>query len=224
MRKKILFAVSLAVFAAGPAFAAPTEKKKDLGTFGAWRSFAYEEGGQTVCYMVTTKVGKTTPKAKGRTSYLMITHRPVEGSTDIFSYGAGKELDSQHGAELRIGKELFDLFSVKENAWARDPMTDHKIAVAIRSTSSAQVSSIPAQSYAKALVDKFTLTGAPSAYQAIGKACGLPGMEAKKPAVKKATGEMAKKPSDKKTAAKKAGGAKSSAANKKPPLKTKSTR
>ncbi|MFA5041826.1 MAG: invasion associated locus B family protein, partial [Bdellovibrionales bacterium] len=180
----VLIAVLTAVGAA-PVCAAEGGKKKDLGKFGVWRAFVYEEGGQTVCYMATTRAGKTTPKNKGRVPYLMITHRPVEGSTDVFSYGAGISLDSKHNAQLKMGKDSFELFSVKENAWARDSITDHKIAAAVRKSSEAKVVSIPAQGRATTIGDKFPLTGAAMAYRAISKACGVPDYDVKKPEIKK---------------------------------------
>ncbi len=202
MRSLVAYALLIAVTAAGSATAA--EPKKSLGKFGLWRTFAYEEGGQTVCYMVTTKMVKPTAKAKERTPYLMITHRPVEGSTDVFSYGAGVDLDSKHGAEIGIGKESYELFSVKKNAWAREPMTDHKIAKAIRTSATAVLTGIPAQRRARTVRDRFSLKGAAEAYRAIGKACGVPDYE-RQAEVKKKKAEkpVAKKPATKKPVAKK---------------------
>ncbi len=193
--------VVLALFGACPSADAATGKEKDLGAHGAWHAYAYDEGGQTVCYMVTTKTIKASPSksAKQRNSpYLMITHRPVEASTDVFSYGAGTALDAKHGARISVDQKSFDLFSVRDNAWARDARTDHKIAEAIRKAKFAQVAGIVAEGRMQTLNDKFDLTGASAAYKAIGKACGLPDPEAKNPE-KRATSLL--KP-DKKTLAK----------------------
>jgi hypothetical protein len=178
--------VFLAAFSVASSEAAEARKEKNLGTFGVWHAMADGEGSQTVCYMVTAKTTKPAGKSPGRKSYLMITHRPVEASSDVFSYGAGIPLDTKHGVTLRLGKKSFDLFTVKETAWARDPITDHKIAVVLRNSTSAQLSSIPAQGRATTLTDKFALTGALPAYRAINKACGLPDVVAIKPAAKKA--------------------------------------
>ncbi|MDD3370975.1 MAG: hypothetical protein PHE27_04010 [Alphaproteobacteria bacterium] len=190
-----------------PSWAAPAKshKERNLGTFGAWRAYAYEEGGQTVCYMTSMKVIKT-KKKKPRVKYLMVTHRPVEGSTDVFSYGAGIDLDSSHSVTVRIGQDVFDLFSARDTAWARDTITDHKITAAIRNGSTAKVIAIPVQSRVSTISDEFSLGGSSGAYRAINKACGLPDLQAvkktiKKPVAKK-TSKSKAKASVKKTASK----------------------
>ncbi len=175
----------LTLMAVMPAGAASAGKEKDLGSFGAWRTYTYDEGGQTVCYMVTAKTLKSTALKKRAGPYLMVTHRPVEASTDVVSYGSGVLLDSKHGVNVRVGKASFDLFSVRDTAWARDALTDHKLVAALRDATSAQVLSIPALHSVTGINDQFDLTGALSAYRAINKACGLPDVEPKKSVIKK---------------------------------------
>jgi hypothetical protein len=154
-------------------------KEKPLGVFGVWNAFTYEQGGQTVCYMVTTKTVKSAGPAKREGPYLMITHRPIEGSIDVFSYGAGTLLDPKRDVSLRAGKSAFDLFAARDVAWARDAQTDHKLAAAIKNAATAETKAIPAKR-GKAIDDVFDLKGAAAAYNAIGKACGLPGESPKK--------------------------------------------
>jgi hypothetical protein len=183
-RYGILSAIFVIIIACpAPAFGA--SKETDLGSFGVWHSYAYDEGGQTVCYMLTSKNTKASGKNKDRISYLMITHRPVEASTDVFSYGAGEQLDSKHGVTLKIGKNAFDLFSVRDTAWARDARIDHKLAAAIRTSETAQTSGYSSQKRVAPIKDQFSLTGALPAYRAINKACGLPDVEGKKAVAKK---------------------------------------
>ncbi|MDR3425455.1 MAG: invasion associated locus B family protein [Alphaproteobacteria bacterium] len=196
----------VALTAASPAFAAP--KEKDLGAFDAWRAYTYKEGGQTVCYMVTTKTLKSTGPKKRGAPYLMITHRPVEASTDVVSYGAGTMLDEKHGVHLRVGKDSFDLFSVRDTAWARDALTDHKLAAALRAASTVQISGVPAQAGSNAVSDAFDLKGALPAYRAINKACGLPDIESARPVARRKIVKkqrvkppVAKKPTTAKSAA-----------------------
>ncbi|MDD3030070.1 MAG: hypothetical protein PHS57_07310 [Alphaproteobacteria bacterium] len=156
-----------------PGHAAPVHKERKLGTFGAWRAYAYEEGGQTVCYMVTTQKKRVQGQKTYRTAYLMLTHRPIEASLDVFSYGAGALLDAKHSSRVRIGSKSFDLFSVRDKAWARDAQTDHQIAKSLVSSSKMLVTSVPSGKGAATIKDQFSLTGARAAYRVIGKACGL---------------------------------------------------
>jgi hypothetical protein len=182
----MVLAAFLTALLAAPAYAAvSSSKERTLGTFGAWHSYVYKEGGQTVCYMVTTKLTKSTAPKKRATPYLMITHRPVEASTDVVSYGAGMRINERRGVKLHIGNTVFDLFSVRDTAWARDTRTDHKIAAAIRNAPMAQLSGFPDKKGAKGITDQFDLSGAAAAYHAIGKACGLPDETPKKPPLSK---------------------------------------
>ncbi len=175
----ILFVLLVASF---PAMA----KEKSLGVFGAWNTFTSQQNGQTVCYMVTIKTIKSLGPQKREGPYLMIAHRPTEGSVDVFSYGAGTLLDAKRDVHLSVGKAAFDLFSARDIAWARDAQTDHKIAAAIKGAATAQVKAFPTK-HGKAISDTFDLRGAGTAYHTISKACGLPEDTPKKPVKKPVT-------------------------------------
>ena len=163
-----LIAVAAAAFSM-PVFA----KEKDLGHFGTWHAYSANEGGQTVCYMTTTKM--RLPIAHKRAQpYLMITHRPIEASTDVVSYGAGAILEKRRSPKMLVGQTSFELFSVRDIAWARDALTDHRITQAILRVRSAQISAfLTYKTGEKPINDTFDVMGAADAYRAIGKACGL---------------------------------------------------
>ncbi len=170
-------------------------KDKDLGSFGTWHAYAYEEGGQLVCYMMTSKSIKTPKSPKKRTAYLMITHRPIEASIDVFSYSAGLPLDPNRKINVKIGVKTFELFSARDTAWARDTLTDHKIGEALRLSSEAQTMGFSTKR--TRVSDRFSLSGSMAAYRAINKACGLPVAEpppkaSKKPTIKKKDGQKPK--------------------------------
>lgn len=181
-----LLVAAVAVLGVGHALA----REKTLGTFGAWQTFMQTEGGQQVCYMVATAnnppvispvkapVKGRHVKAKRGQPYIMITHRPIEASLDVFSYGAGAMLDTRRGATLRLGKNSFDLFAVRDTAWARDALTDHKIARALRILSLKPKAILGVHAYPehkgdRLFADTFSLNGTDAAYHAIGKACGV---------------------------------------------------
>jgi hypothetical protein len=181
--------IALTLFALFTLAAPAVAKEKALGSFGVWNAYANNEGGQMVCYMVTTSAVKSGGPAKRASPYLMITHRPTEASRDVISYGAGANLNAKRGVRLHIGKDIFDLFSVRDTAWARDALTDHKIAAAMRKTAMVAMTAFPDKKRQKPIKDTFTLTGSDAAYRAIGKACGYP-----EPAPKKSAPVKAKKP------------------------------
>ncbi|MDR3450896.1 MAG: hypothetical protein P4M15_14350 [Alphaproteobacteria bacterium] len=169
-------------------------RDKALGTFGAWRTWRSNDGGQEVCYMTATRVLKSTGPQRGQ-RYLMITHRPVEASTDVFSYGAGDMLEGRHGARLTAGKKTFELFSVRDIAWARDSMTDHAIAAALRKDATARLTGyVTVKKHLRPVSDTFDLTGANAAYAAIGRACGLSAFMPKKTPPKIAAKPVKKAP------------------------------
>jgi hypothetical protein len=185
-----------------------------LGTFGGWNAMTYKQSGQPICYMVTTKT--LVSEGPKRSAYLMITHRPQEGSTDVFSYGAGAALDTKKGAHAVIGKASFDLFAVRDIAWARDAQTDHHIATALRGDSQAMLMGWTKSPKGKLMPvsDQFDLKGASDAYRAIGKACGLPAGNSPRPPAKAKAGKS--KPGKIKTS--KAGTGSQTAGKNKTPL------
>ncbi|HEU0118233.1 MAG TPA: hypothetical protein VFR09_06320 [Alphaproteobacteria bacterium] len=182
---RFIIAAILITGLTGPALAATASAQKPLGTFGAWQTYSYNEGGQPVCYMVKAAKIPAPKNKKFRRgpAFLMITHRPSENSTDVVSYTAGYNLKPSSDVKVTIGRASFDLFSQKDAAWSRDAHTDHLLATAIRSNTNMKIVGIPAQNVS-AITDTLDIKGAAQAYQAIGKACGLEQETPAKPALK----------------------------------------
>jgi hypothetical protein len=173
-------------FAATPAPAKPSVTKqpaaKSLGTFGNWKAFTFSQSGQPVCYM-TLALHPPAGHMKRGPSYLMITHRPGEGSKDVVSFTSGYNFKPTSDAAVVVGKKSFDLFTETDTAWARDPATDHAVTTAIAAGTTLKFTGMPAQKGAKPIADTVNLKGAMLAYQAISKACGIPIEAPPKPAV-----------------------------------------
>ena len=168
-----LAAILALLMCAAPALAATASADKTLGTFGQWQASSSTTNNQPVCYMTLTKAFPKIGKTKRGTAYLMITHRPSEGSSDVVSYTSGYVFKAIDDVTLKIGKDDFSLFTQKDTAWARDTRTDHAIAAAIKANKVMTITGSPAAKGAKPVTDKIDLTGADKAYAAIGKACGL---------------------------------------------------
>jgi hypothetical protein len=104
---------------------------------------------------------------------LMITERPGDNSRDVVSYDTGYVFKPGSDLKIAIGRSGFSLFTEKDTAWSRDAMTDHALTAAILKNPSLTAMGTPAARGAGATTDTLALKGAPEAYRAITKACGI---------------------------------------------------
>ncbi|MFA5593640.1 MAG: invasion associated locus B family protein [Micavibrio sp.] len=175
MTKKTLvsaFAVFSFIFAAGilalPARAAAAEQQ-EIGRFGQWIAYVFEENGGKVCYMASKP-----QKAEGRYSrrgdiVAMITHRPSEGTKDVFSYMAGYGYRKGSDVNLSVDGKKFTLFTQNDMAWAADAAADSALATAIRQGNRMVVKGV--SSRGTETTDTYSLAGSTKAYEAISEAC-----------------------------------------------------
>ncbi len=168
---RFLFLSALLIFTAIPTLSAHASDPKAIGTFGKWSAYTFVEDGKKVCYMAA-KPTKEEGKYKKRDDvYALITHRPEEGSKNVFSYITGYTYKPTSDAIATIGKSSFALFTQNNTAWAPDAQTDNKLAKAIQSGSKMIVTGT--SSRGTKTTDTFSLSGTGAAYKAISKACGL---------------------------------------------------
>lgn len=154
-----------------PMSAAHAAETRLLGEFGAWQSWEMEEEGGKVCYMLAAPTkDQGAYKARGKI-YAVITHRPAEGTKNVFSYNAGYDYQPKSEALLKIGEKKFGLFTQGETAWAPDANTDNMIAESLRKGSSLVVTGT--SSRGTATTDTFSLKGSGAAHDAINRACGV---------------------------------------------------
>ncbi len=155
-------------FAAAPAQAAdPTE----LGTFGKWSAFVFTEDGNKVCYMASEPdKDEGDYKARGKI-YALVTHRPAEGTKNVFSYITGYPYKAGSDATVKIDSTTYTLFTQDETAWAPDASTDNKITDSIRKGSKMVVKGTSKRG--TLTTDTFSLSGSGAAHDAISKECGI---------------------------------------------------
>ena len=161
--------VCLAVLTTGSL--ARAEEPRLTGTHDDWSTYVFIENGNKVCYMASQP-----KKAEGKYSkrgdvYALITHRPAEGSKNVFSYIAGYSYKAGSDVELTIDGQGFDLFTQDDTAWTPDAGTDNKLTQAIQSGSSMVVKGT--SSRGTVTKDSFSLKGSGSAYAEISKECGF---------------------------------------------------
>lgn len=154
--------------AAGAAFADDT---KEIGAFGDWTAYSFTENGSKVCYMASKPAKAEGKYARRGDVFALVTHRPDEGTKNVFSYITGYPYKSGSDAGVRVDGRDFSLFTQDETAWAPDAATDNKIIEAIRKGSSMIVKGVSTRGTETA--DTFSLKGSGAAHDAISRECGI---------------------------------------------------
>ena len=163
-----LVAVLVSALAAQPSRAQGIER---LGDYGDWSSFQFSEDGNLACYM-SSEPKKAVGKYKKRGDvFAIVTHRPAEKRFGEVSIIAGYNYQKDSWAEVKIGKQTFQLFTQDDGAWALDAATDKKLVQAMRRGNRMVVKGT--SSRGTPTTDTYSLKGFTKAYRAIGKACGL---------------------------------------------------
>lgn len=169
MNKQLCIVLSLLVLLL-PAAARAGEPRL-VGTYDAWSAYVFDENGNKVCYMAAKPDQQKGNYSKRGEAFALITHRPAEGSENVFSYITGYSYKAGSDATVDIDGEVFTLFTQDETAWAPDAATDEKIADAIRKGSKMVVKGM--SSRGTATTDSFSLKGSGSAHERISKECDI---------------------------------------------------
>lgn len=170
IKRPILFAAALLVCFSP--VAARASDPVNIGTFGKWEAweFVEPEGGK-VCYMMA-KPDKDEGDYKKRGDIVaLITHRPAEGTKNVFSYMSGYSYKKGADVNLSIDGKKFTLFTQNDMAWAADAGADRDIADAVQKGSTMVVKGESGKG--TKTKDTFSLKGSTKAYETITKACGL---------------------------------------------------
>jgi len=160
------FAFALSFALAAPALAQGTER---LGDFQDWSAFRFEESGQPVCYMASQPTKAEGNYSKRGDIYVIITHRPGDGTYDEVSVVAGYSYQKDSTVEMKIGDVKKTLFTQDDAAWAADKETDRELVDAMIRGHSMVVKGT--SSRGTATTDSYSLLGFTKAHQAIDKAC-----------------------------------------------------
>lgn len=150
---------------------AQADEPRLIGTHGDWSAYVFMEDGNKVCYMASQP-----QKAEGNYTrrgeiFALVTHRPAEGTKNVFSYITGYSYKTGSDASVNIGSSKFTLFTQDDTAWAPDATTDNKIASSIRKGSKMVIKGT--SSRGTLTTDTFSLKGSGAAHEAISRECGI---------------------------------------------------
>lgn len=151
--------------------AAQAGEPRLMGTYDDWSAYMFKEEGQKVCYMASKPQKDEGNYTKRGEIFSLLTHRPTEGTRDVFSYITGYTYKDDSGVSVTIDGETFDLFTKGDTAWTPDAETDKKLARAIQKGSKMVV--VGTSSRGTKTTDTFSLKGSGAAYEKISAECGI---------------------------------------------------
>lgn len=150
-------------------FSAQAGEPRLIGTYGDWSAYVFDENGSKVCYMASQPVKAEGDYTKRGEIFALVTHRPAEGTRNVFSYITGYTYKSGSDVVLTADGKRFVLFTQEDTAWAPDAEMDSSIAKAIKAGSKMVVKGT--SSRGTETTDTFSLKGSSSAHDAISKEC-----------------------------------------------------
>ncbi len=167
-----IFSVFAGLFFVGASSQANAGEPRLLGTYGDWSAYIFVEDGKKVCYMASKPRKHEGKYSRRGEIFALVTHRPAEGTKNVFSYITGYDYKAGSEATIDIGKNRFVLFTQDDTAWAPDAQGDGKIAKAIRDGSTMIVRGV--SSRGTKTKDSFGLKGSTAAYNKITSECKKP--------------------------------------------------
>lgn len=170
IRGRVFVALAMVFLLASPAQAKAADPKL-LGEYSNWKAYVFMEGDNKVCYMASQPTKAEGNYTRRGDIFALVTHRPAEGTKNVFSYITGYPYKAGSDASVKVGNSSFTLFTQDETAWAPDASTDNKIASAIRKGSKLVVKGTSARG--TATTDTFSLKGSSAAHDAISRECGI---------------------------------------------------
>ena len=170
MKRAIILAALAMIWFWAPVHQAQAAEPRSLGKFSNWEAYVFMEGDNKVCYMASQPVKSEGNYTRRGDIFALITHRPAEGTKNVFSYITGYAYKPGSDATIKVDSNSYTLFTQDETAWAPDASTDNKISDAIRRGSKMVVKGT--SSRGTATTDTFSLKGSSAAHSAIDKACG----------------------------------------------------
>ncbi len=142
-----------------------------IGTFDNWSAYSFTEGGNKVCYMASKPINSEGDYSRRDDVYALVTHRPAEGSRNVFSFITGYPYKASSEAEVIIGGNRHMLFTQDDTAWAPDAAGDDRLISGIKKGVNMIVKGTSQRG--TLTTDTFSLRGSSKAYEAISKECGL---------------------------------------------------
>lgn len=172
LRQFMQIAAAAIVLTTTTASLAQEQRPDYLGTNRDWHAFQFTEGGNPVCFMASQPTREEGDYSQRGDVFVLITHRPAEGSRDVVSFYAGYPFQEDGSVSVTVdGANSFTLFTEGETAWSPDTQTDSAIIAAMRAGSEMVVQGRSTRG--TLTTDTYSLFGFTATLDEINTACGL---------------------------------------------------
>ena len=166
---KFLFLLFVSIAIIAPQGSSLAEQP--LGQFDSWEAFTENAGKNRICYMATEATkARGNYKKRGKT-YIMVTHRPDRGITNVVSVEAGYAYKKGSEVEIAIGKQTFKLFTSATTAFAYDAKTDYALVKSVIKGVKMIVKGF--SSRGTKTTDTYSLKGFSASHKSISVACEI---------------------------------------------------
>lgn len=141
-----------------------------LGEYKDWVAYYYDDPRGKVCYVASTPKKDEGKYARRGDIYVVVTHRPQEGSYDVVNFVAGYDYKSGAPVEVKIGTTtITDIFTEGDKAWTLNGAVDKELVNAMKRGQRMIVKGV--SSKGTQTKDTYSLNGFMSAYQAMSAKC-----------------------------------------------------
>jgi hypothetical protein len=154
------------VLAAVLCTASPAIARDRLGIYQSWAAFKDSETPR--CYAIAAPESRI--RGSVRPGYFSIGFWPRKAVKHQIYVSLSRDRSSNSGITISVGGRRFRLKATQTGGWAADQRMDVALIAAIRSSASLSVESIGRDG--RAIVDAYSLRGAPSAIDAAALGCG----------------------------------------------------
>ena len=145
-----------------PLLAGPAPAQTFVKTTGEWSAFKDGSGKNRSCYIASAPQKETGNYKRRGDTFVLVSHRPGEGTRDVFELRAGYTYKKDSEVTVAIDGQKFELFTQQGTAWAKDSKTDRALARAMIRGRSMTVTGTSARG--TKTVDSYSLNGFTAAY------------------------------------------------------------
>jgi hypothetical protein len=169
----------LALASAAPALAATAADPEQIGVYGDWTAYRFNDARGAVCFMSSAPKKQTASvkNIKRGDAAFFITNWAGEGNKNVVSVTMGYPLKegsqvtaSVDGKAYTLATNMSPKADEAEIAWTKDAATDAALATAVSKGSNLTVKGTSRRG--TLTTDNYSLKGSGDAFKAIAKACG----------------------------------------------------